>query len=190
MTATVPDPPPIPRRADRRQLSRPQKENIMPAPHITVGVDGSEGGRRALQWALRHAAEVGAEVDAVTVFYYGSADPHHVPSHRAAGRRREAEQISRREVGAALAAHQAAPPPVNRYVVPAASTAPALRRAAVDSDLLVLGSHGHGALTSRLLGTVSMDCLRVAPCPVVIIPAVPTSTPVAREGALQVGPVG
>lgn len=137
---------------------------------ITVGVDGSDGGRRALGWALRYAAEIGAEVDAVTVFYYAhSVDPHHVPSHRAAQRRRDAERISEREVAAVLAAHPGTGP-VNRIVIPAAATAPGLRRAAAGSDLLVVGSHGHGVVGSRLLGSVSADCVRQAPCPVVVIP--------------------
>lgn len=158
----------------------------MSIPHITVGVDGSDGGRRALAWALRHAAITGAEVDAVTVFYYAdSADPHHVPSRRAADRRREAERISKREVDAVLAAHPGAPR-VTRYVVPAPAIAPALRRATAPGALLVVGSHGHGALESRLLGTVSTDCVREAGSPVVIIPT--TWSEVAGEPTGQISP--
>lgn len=143
----------------------------MSAPHITVGVDGSDGGRRALAWALHYAAETGAELDVVTVFYYQqSADPHHVPSQRAVRRRRDAERLQQREVEAALIG-QAGAPPINRLVLPGASTAAVLQRAARDSDLLVLGSHGHNPIESRLLGTVSADCIRGAECPVVVIPA-------------------
>ena len=35
---------------------------------ITVGVDGSPGGRRALTWAIQHAAGTGATVDIVTAY--------------------------------------------------------------------------------------------------------------------------
>ncbi len=37
------------------------------------------------------------------------------------------------------------------------------------SDLLVVGSRGHGGFTSLLLGSVSQQCAHHAPCPVVII---------------------
>ena len=36
--------------------------------------------------------------------------------------------------------------------------------------VLVLGSHGHGPVETRLLGTVSSDCIRWADCPVVVVP--------------------
>ena len=39
------------------------------------------------------------------------------------------------------------------------------------ADLLVLGAHGHGSFTDRLLGSVSYTVSHAAPCPVVIIPA-------------------
>jgi nucleotide-binding universal stress UspA family protein len=158
--------------------------------HITVGVDGSDGGRRALGWSLRYAAEIGAEVHAVTVFHYAhSADPHHVPSHRAAQRRRDAEQISEREIGAMLAAHPGTGP-VNRVVVPAETTAAALRRAAEGSDLLVVGSHGHGVVETRLLGSVSADCLRHAPCPVVVVPTQWSDTYGSPAACRSEGPEG
>jgi len=41
----------------------------------------------------------------------------------------------------------------------------------VDSDMLVLGSHGHGFLGSLLLGSVAEGCIRKAEIPALIIPA-------------------
>jgi len=38
------------------------------------------------------------------------------------------------------------------------------------ADLIVLGSHGKGALKSALLGSVSQGVLRKAPCPLLVIP--------------------
>jgi len=38
-------------------------------------------------------------------------------------------------------------------------------------ELIVMGSHGHGALHHLLLGSVSEGVLRKAPCAVVIVPA-------------------
>ena len=42
--------------------------------------------------------------------------------------------------------------------------------AARNADLLVLGSHGHSRVRHTVLGSVSEECVRKAPCPVVIIP--------------------
>jgi nucleotide-binding universal stress UspA family protein len=40
------------------------------------------------------------------------------------------------------------------------------------ADLIVVGSHGHGALYEFLVGTTTQGILRDAACPVLIIPAV------------------
>jgi hypothetical protein len=37
-------------------------------------------------------------------------------------------------------------------------------------DLIVMGSHGRSGLTRALLGSVSDEVLRLAPCPVVVVP--------------------
>jgi nucleotide-binding universal stress UspA family protein len=39
------------------------------------------------------------------------------------------------------------------------------------SDMIVIGSHGHGALYKTLVGSVSEGVIRQASCPVVVIPA-------------------
>lgn len=44
------------------------------------------------------------------------------------------------------------------------------------ADLIVLGSHGHGALHRALLGSVSEGVLHHASCPVVILPATTVAT--------------
>lgn len=38
------------------------------------------------------------------------------------------------------------------------------------ADLLVIGSHGHGTLHGKLLGSTSERVVHRAPCPVVIVP--------------------
>jgi nucleotide-binding universal stress UspA family protein len=48
--------------------------------------------------------------------------------------------------------------------------APALLAASEGADLLVVGSHGHGALHDLILGSVTNSVLHAAPCPVAIVP--------------------
>ncbi len=44
------------------------------------------------------------------------------------------------------------------------------------ADLIVMGSHGHGAVYRMLLGSISEGVLRGTECPVLIVPPVTTKT--------------
>ena len=61
-------------------------------------------------------------------------------------------------------------------VVEEGDPARALARHGVDLDLLVVGSRGYGPLRRTLLGGVSGDVMRTAPCPVIAVPR--TAAPV------------
>jgi universal stress protein A len=54
-----------------------------------------------------------------------------------------------------------------------------------EADLLVLGTHGHGALAQVVLGSVAERVVRHAPCPVLTVRArhAPGAEPVAVGGA-------
>jgi nucleotide-binding universal stress UspA family protein len=54
-------------------------------------------------------------------------------------------------------------------VVEYGHSAPVLISESEHADLLVVGSHGHGALTGMLLGSVSVHCVSHAACPVVVV---------------------
>ncbi len=41
----------------------------------------------------------------------------------------------------------------------------------LQADLIILGSHGHGALYNLIVGSVTHDVIRHAPCPVLVVPA-------------------
>lgn len=84
--------------------------------------------------------------------------------------RREAEHRLGADLEKVLAAFDRVPH-IDTAVIPGDVVAHALADLAEDADLLVVGSHGHSALTSRVLGTVSMGCVTSAVCPVLVVPA-------------------
>lgn len=52
-------------------------------------------------------------------------------------------------------------------------------------DLIVIGSHGHGAIYSLLAGGVTAQVLRHAPCPVLVIPVGAHAAAAAPAAAAQ-----
>jgi nucleotide-binding universal stress UspA family protein len=133
---------------------------------IVVGVDGSEAAHRALRWALREAAQRGGVVQAVTAWRWDAVDFPPYASDGPDDQRLRAEQILTDElavVGAGSGVTMAAEVVEGR-------AADVLCAAARDADLLVLGSHGHSRVWHTVLGSVSEECVREAPCPIVIVP--------------------
>ncbi|WP_216592419.1 universal stress protein [Verrucosispora sioxanthis] len=126
---------------------------------IVVGVDGSDGGRRALRWAVGEAAERNGTVQAVTAWRWDGLDGGAMVAPNPIEEEERANALLAREIG---------------EVTRGAATAPV--SAARGADLLVLGSHGHGRLRHTVLGSVSEECVRKATCPVVVLP-VPVPAP-------------
>lgn len=137
---------------------------------IVVGVDGSDGSRRALEWAAgearNHAGrlvvlaawEIPVLVDGSGAWERGKLSD----ALRAEAEDRSASMA--REVCDGL-----------EYVSRAVEgpAARALVDAARNADMLVVGSRGRGGFSSLLLGSVSSQCAHHAPCPVVIVPVRP-----------------
>jgi nucleotide-binding universal stress UspA family protein len=141
---------------------------------IVVGVDGSDGGIRALDWAVAEAARRGGTVHAVTAWQW--TQPELGIDIRA-----EHDRMARLSLEEAVVAARAPYPKV--AVSTEATPGPAaevLTRAAADADLLVIGSHGHGRLFHAVLGSVAEACVRAAVCPVVVVPQ-PRVAPRAAE---------
>ncbi|GAA1860756.1 universal stress protein [Asanoa iriomotensis] len=142
---------------------------------IVVGVDGSEGGRRALDWAVTEAANRGGAVQAVVAWRWDDVELH-PQTIRPDETHAHAERILERELAALRARHGAGHPVAAEIVE--GRPAEVLADAARTADLLVLGSHGHGRLLHTVLGSVSEEVIRRAPCPVVVIPEpVPSTAP-------------
>jgi nucleotide-binding universal stress UspA family protein len=147
-------------------------EHIVTAFLIVAGVDGSEAGRRALEWSVAEAARrvsarQPATVHAVTGGRYDPADAPQGVAIRMPDPREAAERLLAAEVGRVRAAW---PDVAVAERVGQGDPADVLAGASRDADLLVLGSHGHSAAYHAVLGSVADACVRRATCPVVIIP--------------------
>ena len=149
---------------------------------IVVGVDGSTGAQRALDWAVGLAERTGSTVHAVSACVFIptprslSVPSHYVdPDADALGH----EHVLRRAVSQA--------DPAARGVKVEASVAHGepgrvLCALSAGASALVVGSNGRSAVLAALLGSVSTYCVRNAKCPVFVIP------PAAGEKVRQ--PVG
>ncbi len=137
---------------------------------VVVGVDGSEGSRRALRWAAAEATVRGDALELVHVWdppqSYApvdmevyAADPEPI---------RDASQQLLDDLVAA--AQELAPGVEVRGSLVPGPPAQALLESARTADLLVVGSRGLGGFKSLLLGSVSQQVTHHAPCPVVIVP--------------------
>ena len=139
---------------------------------IVVGVDGSEGAREALRFALEEAKLRGSTVRAVHVWRYLPAGTGYFEVGLRdldldVGELQRAAEASLESSVAAVAGENPGVEIEQRVVEgPAAG---ALVDESQDADLLVVGSRGHGGFTGLLLGSVSQQVANHAACPVVIV---------------------
>ncbi len=131
---------------------------------VVVGVDGSEQSRRALDWAVAYAAGCGAAVQAIM-----TVSTKDVSDAERADLMLEAETVLTDLVTGAVAARAAAPPVASEVVE--GDPAMVLVDATRSADLVVLGSHGMSRISNPVLGSVSLACIRLGSCPVLVIPA-------------------
>jgi nucleotide-binding universal stress UspA family protein len=132
---------------------------------VVVGVDGSPVSEDAIAFAYDSAARWGARL--VAVLAVVPAFDGYVPTPELVG---EAHQRGERYLAEALGGWCDKYPevPVTRQVTYGPAM-PALKQAAQDAGLVVVGSHGRGAVMRFALGSVSSSLLRSAPCPVAVV---------------------
>jgi nucleotide-binding universal stress UspA family protein len=137
---------------------------------IVVGLDGSDGSVRALEWAVEESRLRGSAVHAVYVLSRLYVDPEWaslmtppLDELRKEAERQLAEAVGRVNLGDVS---------LRQEVMVAEGHGPAksLLEAAQGADLLVVGSRGRGGFQGLLLGSVSQQVLHHAPCPVVVVP--------------------
>lgn len=142
------------------------------SPRIVVGVDGSADSRAALSAAIDEAVRSGAEVEVVASYvltdYWTDLSSVIVPTveqirddllHRT-------EDIT--EGVLAERADGGAVPTIRIRIVEGAAGEVLVDRAE-GADLLVVGSHGRGAVRGLLLGSVALHCAMHAPGPVMVV---------------------
>jgi nucleotide-binding universal stress UspA family protein len=133
---------------------------------IVVGVDGSEGSKKALRWAARQAELTDATLEAVTGWdypaFFGAAPA--IPDDLDFGA--TAEQAQDQALNEVFGADR--PARLESRVV-SGHPALVLVEASEGADLLVVGSRGYGGFADALLGSVSTYCVHHAHCPVTVI---------------------
>jgi nucleotide-binding universal stress UspA family protein len=148
-----------------------------PRSRIVVGIDGSEGARAGLVWAMGEAARRGDAVEVLSAVpvetWWG--DPLLVDAGRVEAARADTERRARalvdevRRDPAVVAVPGASDVPV-QVVVHAGPAAELLLHQAEGADLLVVGSRGRGGVRSTLPGSVALHCAaHAAPCAVVVV---------------------
>ena len=134
-----------------------------------MGVDGSPASHKAARLAAELAGHEGAGLTLAYVVprlllppdAYGLTVAEVEAEHRS-----HAEEVLRQarealgEAGAAAEASVLSGPPAEALVEAAASAG---------ADLLVVGSHGHGAVARVLLGSTTDRVVHLAGCPVLVV---------------------
>ena len=143
---------------------------------VVVGVDGSPGSTAALEFAVQDAIRRRARLRVVAVVpladYWGGwrgtaaaytgrwpAPPEDLVATARSQAQRMVDEV---------AADRTPLVSVDVEAV-AGGPAPVLLDAAEGADLLVLGHRGRGAFSSAVLGSVGLQCVLHATCPVTIV---------------------
>ncbi len=84
---------------------------------------------------------------------------------------KDVEEASRTTLDGLLIDNDPEPIPVRKAVITSSSTAGAIVQYARDLsiDLIVVGTHGRGAMAHLLMGSVAERVVRTAPCPVLTV---------------------
>ncbi|SDH47425.1 Nucleotide-binding universal stress protein, UspA family [Arthrobacter subterraneus] len=132
---------------------------------VVVGLDGSDGSRAALGWAVSEARLRRGKVRAVTAWQppavtAGMEGLIWDPASFEAAAKNEQTRVLKRVPAEDV--------PISRLLVQG-SPAAVLLDASKDADLLVVGSRGLGGFSGLLLGSVSTHLIHHAVCPVLVV---------------------
>lgn len=146
----------------------------MRGPRVVVAVDGSTGSRAALLFAVEDASRRGVPVEAVIAYRvpelwldYNAIGSSEQERLHAAVRSQSEDRV--RAVVDEVARESSAPLPEVWVRAAPGSPSEVLLQESEGADLLVVGSRGHGAFSSVLLGSTGMQCALHATCPVTVV---------------------
>jgi nucleotide-binding universal stress UspA family protein len=163
---------------------------------IVVGIDGSPEAAKALEQAAQDAARRNATLRVVSVARMPEvwAVPLGMAPPTVPVRPGELPSAARERAQAAVDALFAAHPELARHVkaeVVGVSGHPAteLIEQSRDADMLVLGHRGLGGLASAFLGSVGLNCVLHAHCPVLVVRSPHPAEPNQASGAENAAPL-
>jgi nucleotide-binding universal stress UspA family protein len=138
---------------------------------ILVGVDGSEGGEAALEFAAREAAFRGARLRVVSAWQvpaaaHGAGFGPPLDSGTWDALRMAAEQVADDALAAVKKLHPSLEGEALTFL---GQPADVLLEQGADAALIVVGRRGLGGFRSLLLGSVSHQVVQHATCPVVVV---------------------
>jgi nucleotide-binding universal stress UspA family protein len=140
---------------------------------IIAGVDGSEGSRHALEFALREAQLRNASLRVVSVWHVPWSAYSGAPGLNVGRIITDLRQDADQELHRMVADVTAKSGDVDVVTdVREGQPAQVLVELSRDAALLVVGSRGLGGFRGLLLGSVSHQCAQHAVCPVAIVPPV------------------
>jgi nucleotide-binding universal stress UspA family protein len=159
--------------ADQIESRQSRGELDMNENSVVVGVDGSPAARAALEYALEDAARRNAPLRVVAAValpefwasYYRELVPP-PPSDIVKEARKETQRFVDEVVAGRGDAVRCLPISVE---VRAGRPGEVLVDAAEGAALLVVGHRGRGSVSSVLLGSVGLECVLHAPCPVTVV---------------------
>lgn len=136
---------------------------------ILVPTDFSEPGRKALQYAVEFADRYGAAVDLMHVVEAipAGAMMSYQPLEELRTSMRTAAEDELEKLHSVWSEYSF---PVNKVVIDGHPFVEIVRHARQnDVDLIIMGTHGRGAIAHMLLGSVTEKTIRKAPCPVLTV---------------------
>ncbi len=152
------------------------------APVWIVGVDGSDGSKRALEWALLHATPE-TVVRAVRAWQPPVYGPYPIDAVARSPYDDQALEASVRQEVTDLV--EGTPNPNGATIsisIERGGSARALLDESERASMLVVGNRGRGGFKRLLLGSVSSQCATHAVVPTVVVPA--DAAPVRTRSAL------
>jgi nucleotide-binding universal stress UspA family protein len=151
---------------------------------VVVGIDGSAESRAALRFALEEAASRGTGLRVVSALLpppywpeaYGLSAPPTINERKA-----DLRDIARRMVDEVIAERpRLAAVPVELHEVEG-RPAGVLVEQSRGADMLVIGHRGRGGVASAVLGSVGLQCVLHAQCPVTVVRPACAQVPEAAD---------